>query len=43
MDTVTITDHGAMFGALEFYTKAKGAGLKPIIGCEFYIAPRRPI
>ncbi len=39
MDTVTITDHGAMFGALEFYVTAKKAGLKPIIGCEFYIAP----
>ncbi len=39
MDTVTITDHGAMYGALEFYTKAKKEGLKPIIGCEFYIAP----
>ncbi len=39
MDTVTLTDHGAMFGALEFYVKAKAKGLKPIIGCEFYIAP----
>ncbi len=39
MDTVTITDHGAMYGALEFYTKAKKAGLKPIVGCEFYVAP----
>ena len=39
MDTVTITDHGAMYGALEFYVKAKAKGLKPIIGCEFYIAP----
>ena len=39
MDTVAITDHGAMFGALEFYSKAKKAGIKPIIGCEFYIAP----
>ena len=40
MDTVTITDHGTMFGALEFYVTAKKAGLKPIIGCEFYIAPK---
>ena len=40
MDTVTITDHGSMFGALEFYVSAKKAGLKPIIGCEFYIAPK---
>ncbi|WP_457574574.1 DNA polymerase III subunit alpha [Desulfolithobacter sp.] len=38
MESVAITDHGAMYGALEFYTKAKKAGLKPIIGCEFYIA-----
>ena len=39
MDTVTITDHGSMFGALQFYTMAKAAGVKPIIGCEFYISP----
>ncbi|MDP3481594.1 MAG: DNA polymerase III subunit alpha, partial [Desulfoprunum sp.] len=39
MDSVAITDHGAMHGALEFYTKAKKAGIKPIVGCEFYVAP----
>ena len=39
MDTVTITDHGAMFGCLEFYLTAKKYGLKPIIGCEVYVAP----
>jgi len=39
MTSVAITDHGAMYGALEFYTKAKKAGIKPIVGCEFYIAP----
>ena len=39
MDSVAITDHGAMFGALEFYSKAKKAGIKPIVGCEVYIAP----
>ncbi len=39
MEAVAITDHGAMFGALEFYVKARKAGIKPIIGCEFYIAP----
>lgn len=39
MDTVAITDHGAMFGALDFYLKAKKAGIKPIVGCEFYISP----
>lgn len=40
MDSIAITDHGAMFGALEFYTKAKKADIKPIIGSELYIAPR---
>jgi DNA polymerase-3 subunit alpha len=39
MDTVTITDHGSMYGALEFYMAAKKNGLKPIVGCEFYVAP----
>ena len=39
MAAVAITDHGAMFGGLEFYVKAKKAGIKPIIGCEFYISP----
>ena len=40
MDAVAITDHGTMFGAVEFYEKAKHAGIRPIIGCEFYVAPR---
>lgn len=40
MPAVTITDHGNMFGALEFYTMAKKAGLKPIVGTEAYLAPR---
>ncbi len=39
MSSVAVTDHGNMFGALEFYTKAKAAGIKPIVGCEVYIAP----
>ncbi len=39
MESVAVTDHGAMFGALEFYAKAKKAGIKPIIGCELYVAP----
>ena len=39
MDSVAITDHGAMYGALEFFLKAKAKGIKPIVGCEFYIAP----
>jgi len=38
MDAVAVTDHGNMFGAVDFYTKAKGAGLKPILGCEAYVA-----
>lgn len=40
MDSVAVTDHGTMFGTIEFYEKAGKAGLKPIIGCECYIAPR---
>jgi DNA polymerase-3 subunit alpha len=39
MDSVAVTDHGNLFGALEFYTKAKAAHIKPIIGIEAYIAP----
>ncbi|HQL24936.1 MAG TPA: DNA polymerase III subunit alpha, partial [candidate division Zixibacteria bacterium] len=38
MPALAITDHGNMFGAIEFYTKARRAGLKPIIGCEAYVA-----
>ncbi|CAK8716735.1 DNA-directed DNA polymerase [Candidatus Electronema halotolerans] len=38
MNAVAVTDHGAMYGALEFYTKAKKADLRPIVGCELYIA-----
>jgi DNA polymerase-3 subunit alpha len=37
---VAITDHGVMYGAVDFYRAAKGAGIKPIIGCEVYVAPR---
>ncbi len=39
MPSVAITDHGNMFGAVQFYQKAKKSDLKPIIGCEVYIAP----
>lgn len=39
MDSLAITDHGNMFGAIDFYLQAQRAGIKPIIGCEFYIAP----
>ncbi|MEE9523690.1 MAG: DNA polymerase III subunit alpha, partial [Thermodesulfovibrionales bacterium] len=40
MPAVAITDHGNLFGAVQFYTKAIKAGIKPIIGCEIYVAPR---
>ena len=40
MSAVAMTDHGAMFGAVEFYQAAKKAGVKPIIGCECYVAAR---
>ncbi len=40
MPALALTDHGVMFGALHFYHAAKKAGIKPIIGCEIYIAPR---
>jgi DNA polymerase-3 subunit alpha len=36
---LAITDHGAMFGAIEFYQAARAKGIKPIIGCEVYVAP----
>ena len=37
---VAITDHGVMYGAVDFYKAAKKAGVKPIIGCEVYVAPK---
>ena len=40
MDSIAITDHGAMYGAVEFYKAAKAVGIKPIIGCEVYVAPK---
>jgi DNA polymerase III subunit alpha len=39
MSALAITDHGNMFGAIEFYQAAEKAGIKPIIGCEVYLAP----
>ncbi|MBT9447862.1 MAG: PHP domain-containing protein, partial [Desulfobacterales bacterium] len=39
MPAVSMTDHGTMFGALTFYKKVSKAGMKPIIGCEVYVAP----
>lgn len=40
LPAVAITDHGNMFGAIDFYRKVSKAGLKPIIGCEVYVAPK---
>ncbi len=40
MPAATITDHGNMYGALEFYELSKKYGIKPIVGCEAYVAPR---
>ena len=40
MDSIAITDHGAMFGVIDFYKACKANGIKPIIGCEVYVAPR---
>lgn len=39
MDSLSITDHGNMFGVIDFYVQAQKAGIKPIVGCEVYIAP----
>lgn len=41
MDAVALTDHGAMYGAIEFYKKAKDTGIKPIIGTEIYVATEK--
>ena len=38
-DSLAITDHGVMYGVIDFYKAAKAAGIKPIIGCEVYVAP----
>jgi len=39
MDSLAITDHGIMYGAIEFFVAAREAGIKPIIGCEIYVTP----
>jgi DNA polymerase-3 subunit alpha len=41
MPAIAVTDHGNMYGAIEFYKLAKKEGIKPIIGCEFYVAERK--
>ncbi|MCZ6685919.1 MAG: DNA polymerase III subunit alpha, partial [Candidatus Dadabacteria bacterium] len=40
MEAVALTDHGNLFGAYDFYKKAKETGIKPIIGCEIYVTPK---
>ena len=40
MNAVAITDHGVMYGVIDFYRACKKEGIKPIIGCEVYVAPR---
>ena len=39
MDSIAITDHGVMYGVIDFYKAAKAVGIKPILGCEVYVAP----
>ena len=39
MDSVAITDHGVMYGVIDFYRAARAEGIKPILGCEVYVAP----
>ena len=39
MDSMAITDHGVMYGVIDFYRAARENGIKPIIGCEIYVAP----
>ena len=40
MEHCAITDHGVMYGVVDFYKEARSKGIKPIIGCEVYVAPR---
>ncbi|MBM3156861.1 MAG: DNA polymerase III subunit alpha [Chloroflexi bacterium] len=40
MNSLTVTDHGVLYGIITFYREAKEAGIKPIIGCELYVAPK---
>ena len=39
MDSLAIKDHGVMYGVIDFYRACRAAGIKPIIGCEVYVAP----
>ena len=40
MEYIAITDHGNMFGIMDFYKTCKAEGVNPVIGCEVYVAPR---
>lgn len=40
MKSIAITDHGTMYGTIAFYKEALKQGIKPIIGCEVYVAPK---
>ena len=40
MNSIAITDHGSMYGTIDFYKAAKAEGINPVIGCEVYVAPR---
>ncbi len=40
MKSLAITDHGGLYGAIDFYRSAKGSGVKPIIGCEMYVTTK---
>ena len=42
MNSAAITDHGVMFGCIDFYKEARAQGIKPILGCEVYVFPFRP-
>ena len=39
MDSAAITDHGVMYGVIDFYRAARAAGINPVLGCEVYVAP----
>lgn len=39
MNSAAITDHGVMYGVIDFYREAKSQGINPILGCEVYVAP----
>ena len=43
MKALAITDHGSLYGAVDFYSECKERGIKPIIGCETYVAHKPPV